>query len=134
MRCGCFVGCVEAIEFIQRADPKDNMLLITDIVMPQMNGLPLVKAAREKRPRLPVIVITGYGSEPMSVEFLRLGYCEYLDKPFDDDTILKAVHRSVERLHADAQLAMAPNAQNLSATTEGAANDGETTHSDSGRG
>jgi two-component system, NtrC family, C4-dicarboxylate transport response regulator DctD len=114
-----FDNGVEALEFIRRADPEDQLLLITDLFMPRMNGLQLIKAAKEKRPRLPVIAMTGYGSESLLIELFRLGCRDYLDKPFDYDTLMKPVYRTVEQFYTAAQPAGTPNPQEVFASPEG---------------
>ena len=58
-------------------------LVLSDIQMPGINGLELVRQIREIDPDLPCIVITGYGSAEQSVEALRAGAFWYLEKPFD---------------------------------------------------
>ena len=81
-------------------------LVLSDIQMPGINGLELVRQIREIDPDLPCIVITGYGSAEQSVEALRAGAFWYLEKPFDQghlDVVRRLVEQAIEvgRLKAE---------------------------------
>jgi CheY-like chemotaxis protein len=69
---------VEALEALREAVPD---LVLTDMQMPEMNGLELVAAARTEFPGLPVILTTGAGSESLAVQALRAGAASYIPKP-----------------------------------------------------
>ena len=73
----------------------DPGCIVTDIRMPQMNGLELVRRLREAGVDLPVIVITGHGDLPMAIEAMRAGVVDFLEKPFDDEALLAAVRRAI---------------------------------------
>jgi excisionase family DNA binding protein len=63
-----------------RAEPFD--LLITDLRMPRLDGLGMLRQARRLHPRLAVVIITGYPSETSAIEAVNLGVSGYLTKPF----------------------------------------------------
>lgn len=63
-------------------------LLITDLRMPGMDGLTLIREARQLSPALPVVVITAYSSEASAIEAIDLGVSGYLTKPFRITKIL----------------------------------------------
>lgn len=71
----CAADCLERIVF-QRCD-----LLITDVKMPKMNGLELLKEVRRLAPWLPVLVITGYGDVPTAIAAIKGGALDYIEKP-----------------------------------------------------
>ncbi len=75
--------------------------LVTDIRMPEMNGLELVSALRAVGVDLPVIVITGHGDLPLAIEAMRAGVVDFLQKPFDDEALLASVRRAIDG-HAEA--------------------------------
>ena len=83
----------EAIEHLeaQRFD-----LVITDLVMPKVNGIEVLRAAKRIDSNFPVIVITGYPSVETVTELVRLGAGDYLTKPFNVDVVLVTVAKLLE--------------------------------------
>jgi DNA-binding NtrC family response regulator len=79
-----------ALERIQEAQTH---LLITDIRMPVVGGLDLIRAARDRSPCLPVVVITGFPTIEAAVQCVKLGASEYLPKPFDPDKLVQIATR-----------------------------------------
>lgn len=87
-------GC-EALAILDR-EPVDAVL--TDLVMPAMDGVALMRALRQDHPALPFAVITGYVELSHLLTAMRLGAEDCLFKPFDDlGELEKAVERMVER-------------------------------------
>jgi excisionase family DNA binding protein len=70
-------------------------LLITDLKMPGMDGLSVIREARRQSPDLPVIIITGYSTEASAIEAINLGVAGYLTKPFRLPRILAAAARAL---------------------------------------
>ncbi len=70
-------------------------ILITDIRMPKMDGLALFRYVRERRPDVPVILITAYGTIGDAVEAIRSGAFDYISKPFDEAELLRVVGNAV---------------------------------------
>ncbi len=79
-----------------RLSQEEFDLLITDLSMPGMTGIELLRWTKEHDPDLPVIVMTGYGSIPSAIEALKSGATDYITKPFDRGEILKAVESALE--------------------------------------
>jgi len=77
------------------ADGAD--LLITDLMLPDLDGIALLKRAKELRPTIEVIVITGHGTVEKAVEAMRLGAYDFIEKPLDRTALLKAVSKAVEK-------------------------------------
>ena len=79
---------VEALSMLTAVDPA---LLILDIKMPKMHGLEILKKIKAEKPKLPVMIVSGYQSTEIAKEALKAGACDYVPKPFDSKTILSAV-------------------------------------------
>jgi two-component system, LuxR family, response regulator FixJ len=76
--------------FLEVCHPAKGCV-ITDIRMPGMTGLQLVRRLQEMGVTLPVIVMTGHGDVPLAVEAMKAGVVDFFEKPFDDEQILEAV-------------------------------------------
>jgi excisionase family DNA binding protein len=70
-------------------------LLITDLKMPGMDGLSVIREARRMYPELPVIIITGYSTEASAIEAINLGVSGYITKPFRIPRILAAAQKAL---------------------------------------
>jgi DNA-binding NtrC family response regulator len=91
-------GAPEAIEMLRRS-PVD--LLITDVKMPGMNGVELLRHVRENFPETQVMLITGYATIDGAVEAVKTGAEEYLSKPFTTQELFAAVGRVLEKRRVD---------------------------------
>jgi DNA-binding NtrC family response regulator len=74
-------------------------LVITDYKMPQVDGLDLVQYVHENFRDLEIIMITGYPSISGAVKAVQMGACDYLEKPFTDEELFRAVERALRRLN-----------------------------------
>lgn len=83
---------IDAFERITRT-PYD--MLISDIRMPRMNGLDLLKKIKEEDLLCPVVFITAFASVESAVDAMRMGAVDYLTKPFDEEKLLLTVERSL---------------------------------------
>lgn len=71
--------------------------VVTDVRMPHINGLELVRELKARGVTAPVVVMTGHGDVPLAVEAMRAGVSDFIEKPFDDDVLLKAVRNALSR-------------------------------------
>jgi two-component system response regulator FixJ len=69
--------------------------VVTDVRMPGMNGLDLVRRLRELGSSLPVVVMTGHGDIPLAVEAMKAGAVDFIEKPFGDETMIRAVRAAI---------------------------------------
>jgi two-component system response regulator FixJ len=80
-----------ADEFLAQIGTLDPGCIVTDVRMPGMSGLELVRALAGRGVSHPVIVITAHGDVAMAVEAMRAGAIDFLEKPFDDEALLSAI-------------------------------------------
>jgi DNA-binding NtrC family response regulator len=87
------IVAIEGNAALARLDDESEHLdmLITDVNMPGLTGDELLKAARLKRPEIPVIVITAFGSVEQAVEMVKNGAFQYLTKPFETSELLRTI-------------------------------------------
>ena len=86
-----------AAAFLEAIPTADLSCVITDVRMPGMSGIDLLKRLQEMKIDVPVIVITGHGDVPLAVEAMKVGAIDFLEKPFDDEVLLASVRAAIER-------------------------------------
>lgn len=84
-----------AESFLQACRHGIGGCLVTDVRMPDMSGLELVRRLQAMGLNLPVIVMTGHGDTSLAVEAMKAGVVDFLEKPFDDEAILRAVEAAL---------------------------------------
>lgn len=87
-----------ATSFLSVAKDLENACLVTDLRMPDMSGVDLLRRLHEEDAMLPAIVITGHGDVPMAVEAMKAGALDFIEKPFEDEVLLEAVARAIAGL------------------------------------
>lgn len=75
--------------------PVAEGCILTDVRMPGMTGLELVRELDRRRVTLPVIVMTGHGDVPLAVEAMKAGVVDFLEKPFDDNHLLSSIREAL---------------------------------------
>jgi two-component system response regulator HydG len=86
-----------AKESLARFESDGADLLITDLMLPDSDGIGVLRRAKELRPTVEVIVITGHGTVEKAVEAMRLGAYDFIEKPLDRTALVKAVSRAIEK-------------------------------------
>lgn len=80
---------------LARAADLEPGCIVTDVRMPDMNGLEMVRRLAEIGVRHPVIVMTGHADVPLAIEAVRAGVKDFIEKPFDDDALLASIRTSM---------------------------------------
>jgi len=70
-------------------------IVLTDIRMPDIGGMRVLRDIKRVKPSLPVIIITGYATTKSAVQAMKLGAAEYIEKPFEPEELLDAVSRAL---------------------------------------
>ena len=93
----CFNSPKEAIAYI-----KNNMpdIIISDFLMPEMNGLEFLTKAKELYPEVSMILLTGYADKENAIKAINeIGLYKYIEKPWDNDDLLMNIRNGIERSH-----------------------------------
>lgn len=86
--------------FLQVIDEAPQGCVVTDVCMPQMTGLELLRHISDRLARFPVIVLTGEADVPMAVEALKNGALDLIEKPYSGEAIVAAVRQATTLLEA----------------------------------
>jgi two-component system, LuxR family, response regulator FixJ len=86
-----------ATAFLEALPEANLSCVITDVRMPGMSGIDLLRRLRERKISVPVIVITGHGDIPLAVEAMRIGAIDFLEKPFDDKVLIASVKAALRQ-------------------------------------
>jgi two-component system response regulator FixJ len=87
-----------ATAFLALAPNLRQAVLVTDLRMPDMSGVELIRSLVASGTSIPSIVITGHGDVPMAVDAMKAGAIDFIEKPFDEAVIVEAIRRASERL------------------------------------
>jgi two-component system response regulator FixJ len=77
--------------------------VVSDIRMPGIDGIELLKRVKESRGTLPVIIMTGHGDVPLAVEAMKLGAVDFMEKPFEDDRLIAMIDIALRQAEAGAR-------------------------------
>jgi RNA polymerase sigma factor (sigma-70 family) len=86
-----------AQEYLEHFDPEWPGCLVLDIRLKGMSGLDLQDRLDQEPLHPPIIIITGHGDVPMAVRAVKAGAVDFIQKPFNDQVLLDAVHRAIEQ-------------------------------------
>lgn len=84
-----------AITFLTQIDRLAPGCIVTDVRMPNMSGLDLVRRLTELGVAYPVVVMTGHADVPLAVEAMKAGAVEFLEKPFEEEALLRAIRTAL---------------------------------------
>jgi DNA-binding NtrC family response regulator len=83
-----------AAEALKKAEEGTYDAVVLDLMMPEMDGLEVLKAMKEKRPELQIILLTGYATVQKGVEAMKFGAMDFIEKPVDLKVLTEKIHRA----------------------------------------
>lgn len=86
---------LDSKEGLKRVLREDFSLVLSDIRMPGMGGMKVLREIKKEKPGLPVIIITGYSSVDTAVQAMKLGAADYVEKPFTPDDLIKRIEKAI---------------------------------------
>lgn len=92
-----------AMAFLDASAHIGESCVVTDIRMPQMDGMELLRRIKSSGRNLQVVVMTGHGDISLAVEAMKLGASDFIEKPFDDETLLKMIRAALNNAEANSQ-------------------------------
>lgn len=87
-----------ATDFLAAAPSIRDACLVTDLRMPDMDGIELLQRLRAMPVSIPTVVITGHGDVQMAVKAMKAGALDFIEKPFDDEVLFEAIRRAAAEL------------------------------------
>lgn len=89
---------VSGTELLKNARTLEAGCILLDIRMPGMDGLEVQQALHDIGVRLPVVIMTGHGDVPLSVRAMKAGAIDFIEKPFEKETLLSAIEQGLSSL------------------------------------
>ncbi len=84
-----------ASSFLEALPGIESGCVVTDVRMPGIDGIELLRRVKRAKPALSVIVITAHGEIPLAVQAMKLGAIDFLEKPFEDERLVDAIRAAV---------------------------------------
>ncbi len=76
---------------------REYDLVLTDIRMPEIGGMRILRDLKRARPSLPIVIFTGYATVQSAVQAMKLGAADYIEKPFTPEMLVTTVHKALEK-------------------------------------
>jgi two-component system, LuxR family, response regulator FixJ len=89
-----FLGALSGMEF---------GCVVSDVRMPGIDGIELLKRLKASPSLFPVLIMTGHGDVPLAVEAMKLGAMDFLEKPFEDDRLIGMIEAALKKAEPDAR-------------------------------
>jgi two-component system, LuxR family, response regulator FixJ len=92
-----------ALRFLEALPDLSFGCVLSDVRMPGLDGLELLKRLKAQRKQLPIIIMTGHGDIPLAVEAMKQGAIDFLEKPFEDDRLIARIEDAINQGQAHAR-------------------------------
>ena len=86
-----------ALNFLDTLPGLDFGCVVSDVRMPGLDGIELLKRMKAARSTFPILIMTGHGDVPLAVEAMKLGAVDFLEKPFEDDRLIGMIEAAVRQ-------------------------------------
>ena len=86
-----------ALNFLDALSTIDFGCVVSDVRMPGIDGIELLKRLKTGASRFPVVIMTGHGDVPLAVEAMKLGAADFLEKPFEDDRLIAMIEAALRQ-------------------------------------
>jgi two-component system response regulator FixJ len=92
-----------ATAFLDELRGTEVSCVVTDVRMPDIDGIALLQRLRDLGRNLPVIVMTGHAEVPLAVQAMKMGAVDFLEKPFNDEALLASIHAALDSQNANSR-------------------------------
>ena len=86
-----------ATNFLEMLPRLEFGCVVSDVRMPGIDGIELLKRMKSLDNRFPIVIITGHGDVPLAVEAMKLGAVDFLEKPFEDDRLIGLIEAAIRQ-------------------------------------
>ena len=86
-----------AVKFLEALPGLDFGCVVSDVRMPGLDGIELLKRMKADNSRFPIVIVTGHGDIPLAVEAMKLGAVDFLEKPFEDDRLIGMIEAAIRQ-------------------------------------
>jgi len=95
------VAITDPEEAVKLAGREEFALALTDLKMPKMDGIEVLKKIKSQKPGLPVIIITAYSTVEAAIESMKQGAFDYITKPFNNEQVLSVLRRAIRQVELE---------------------------------
>ena len=92
-----------AHHFLDTLSSIDFGCVVSDVRMPGIDGIELLKRLKASHSAFPVVIMTGHGDVPLAVEAMKLGAVDFLEKPFEDDRLIAMIDTALRQAESSAR-------------------------------
>lgn len=91
------IACDTARQALEQITPEFPGIVVSDVRMPEMDGLELMKALLQQIPELPIVLVTGHGDVNMAIDAMRNGAYDFIEKPFNPERLTETLQRACDK-------------------------------------